>query len=128
MANNIDGPEITLKAYGDLSAYQFHIMKVGTDGKANLATDPDDHTACMIGILQNKPDAADEPAVVRIEGVAKVVGGATIAAGTKVTCDGDGHLAAAVSGDNVIGIALETAGSTKITQILLCHGSTISDA
>ena len=122
MANNIDGPEITLKASGDLSAAQFYIMTLDTDGKAKLADDPDDPVEALIGILQNKPDAEDEPAVIRISGIAKVKGGATINEGVWVTCDSVGKLAAAVANDNVIGITIEAAADGKISQILLKQG------
>lgn len=122
MANNMDGPEITLKASTDLSDYQFHIVTLDTDGKVKLADDPDDPAEALIGILQNKPDAEDEPAVVRTDGVAKVMGGASIDEGVWVTCDGDGHLAAAVANDNVIGITLEAAVSGEVHEILLKQG------
>ena len=76
----------------------------------------------MIGILQNKPDAEDEPAVVRIGWVAKAMGGASINEGVWVTCDSSGHIAAAVANDNVIGYTLEAAVSGEIHRIVVCPG------
>lgn len=119
MANNEDGPEISLKAAGNLSSHQFKIMTLDTDGKAKLADDPDDPVEPMLGILQNKPDTEDLPAVIRVDGVAKVEGGASIDEGVWVTCDGSGLLAAAVANDNILGLTLEPAVSGEVHTILL---------
>ena len=127
MATQQDGPEITLEARGDLSTKQFYLVYVDTSGQVGLWIDPDDPAACGIGVLQNKPTAAGQPAKVRVSGVAKAIGGATVAAGKKVTCDTAGKLAAAVAGDNVIGITIEAAASGKISEILIAHSSTIGD-
>lgn len=123
MAYNQDGPEITLPASGDLSSYQFHVMTLDTDGKVKLADDADDPSEAMLGVLQNKPDAEDEPAVVRVDSVAKAMGGASLDEGTWVTCDGSGHLAAAVANDNVLGMLLTAAVSGQLAEVLLKQGS-----
>uniref|UniRef100_A0A6M3JA85 Head decoration protein n=1 Tax=viral metagenome TaxID=1070528 RepID=A0A6M3JA85_9ZZZZ len=122
MADNIDGPEITLYASGDLSSYQFHGITMDTSGYAKLADDADDPVEAPIGALQNKPSAAGQPAVVRISGVAKVMGGATVAPGIAVTIDGDGHFIAATANDWVWGVTLETMVSGSVTKILLGAG------
>lgn len=116
-------PEITLPASTDLSDYQFHIVTLNTSGKVKLADDADDPVEALIGILQNKPEADGQGAVVRVAGTAKAMGGATVAPGIWVTCDGSGHLVAAVANDNVIGITLETTTSGKVTEILLRPGA-----
>jgi hypothetical protein len=123
MGNNIDGPEITLKASADLSSNQFHIVTLDTDGKVKLADDPDDATEALIGVLQNKPDAEDEEAVVRIDGIAKVMGGASVNEGVWLTCDGNGHAVAAVASDNVIGIAVDAVVSGSVGRVLLKQGA-----
>lgn len=123
MGTQQDGPEITLKASATLDGYQFHIVTLDTAGKVKLADDPDDPVEAMLGVLQNEPDAADEPAVVRVDGIAKVMGGATINEGVWVTCDGSGHLAAAVANDNVLGITIEAAASGSVTKVLLKQGA-----
>lgn len=123
MANNHDGPEITLKASASLSSYQFHIVTLDTNGRVKLADDPDDPVEALIGVLQNKPTAIDQGAVVRVDGVAKVMGGATIEEGIWVTCDSSGHLAAATANDNVLGITLEAAASGKVSEVLLKQGA-----
>lgn len=122
-ANNKDGPEITMYASADLSSYQFHVITVDTSGYAKLADDADDPAEPMIGVLQNKPSAAGQPAVVRISGVAKVMGGASIDEGAAVTCDSSGHLAAAVALDWVLGVALTAVVSGQLAEVLLQTGS-----
>jgi len=122
MGTNQDGPEINLEASTDLSSYQFHVMTLDTSAKVKLADDADDPVEALIGILENKPNAAGQAAVIRVSGVAKVMGGATIAPGIAVTCDSSGHIVAAVANDWVIGITLETATSGEITEILLRTG------
>ena len=47
MARNVDGPEITLYAAGNLSSYQFHIVYVDSSGYCALATDPDSPTTSI---------------------------------------------------------------------------------
>ena len=123
MANKIDGPEITLKASGTLAGKQFYIVTLDTNGRVKLADDPDDPVEAMLGVLQNEPTAIDQAAVVRVAGVAKVIGGATIEEGIWVTCDGSGQLAAAVANDNVLGITIEAAANGKISQVLLKQGA-----
>tara|TARA_Y100000310_G_scaffold322038_1_gene380532 strand:- start:1264 stop:1653 length:390 start_codon:yes stop_codon:yes gene_type:complete len=121
MANNIDGPEITLKASGDLSSSQFCIVTLDTDGKVKVADDADDPVEALIGVLQNKPDAADEPAVVRVGGIAKVMGGASLNEGVWVTCDGTGYAVASVANDNNVGITIDALASGEIGRILLAQ-------
>jgi len=119
---NQDGPEITLPASGNLSSYQFHVMTLDTDGKVKLADDADDPSEALIGILQNKPNAEDEEALVLIYGIAKAMGGASLDEGTWVTCGSDGHLVAAVADDNTIGIAIDAVVSGSIGRILISRG------
>ena len=118
-----DPPEVTFPASGTLAALQFHIVALDTSGEVKKADDPDDPAECLVGVLQNKPDAQYEEAVVRVSGVAKVMSGTDITAGTWVTTDGDGHAAVAVAFDNVLGIALTTGASGSLMEVLLCLGA-----
>lgn len=86
---------ITLKASGDLSAKQYHFVELtasDTVGACNAVTDR------TFGILQNKPTAAGQPAVVAIAGVSKLVAGGELAtAGAYVAPKADGRAQAAVA-------------------------------
>ena len=123
MAIQVDGPEITMEASGDLSNYQFHIMTLDTDGKVKLADDPDDPVEAMLGVLQNKPTVAGQEAVVRVSGIAKVMAGATINEGVWVTCDVNGHAAAAVANDNVLGFSLTAGAANQLMEVLQKQGA-----
>ena len=122
MANNIDGPEITLKASATLVGYQFHIMTVDTAGRVKLADDADDPVEPMLGVLQNEPALIDREAVVRIGGVSKIVFTGIIAPGVAITCDASGHAVAAVANDWVLGVTLETTVAGGIHPVLIRGG------
>jgi len=80
----------TYPASGDLSSYQYHFMTLDTDGQVSLAgaTDP------ICGILQNNPDAENEPASVGFSGFSKLrVDGnsVNIANEDKLAANASGH-------------------------------------
>lgn len=120
-AVNQDGPEVTLPASGDLSAEQFTIMTIDTNGRVKQADDADDPAEPMLGILENKPAAQDREAVVRISGIAKVVFGATLNEGTWVTCDATGEAVASVANDNSIGFTLDAGADGEIGRIVIAQ-------
>lgn len=98
-----------LHVVGDLSAKQYHAVKLSTATSgaviALAAT-----TDAVIGVLHNAPDAATEAALVAAIGVATIVAGtSTITAGATLTPDSTGR---AITGGSVtIGQALEAAGA-----------------
>lgn len=100
----------TLIAAADLSAAQYHAVKVDANGQAALAGAGED----AIGILQNVPQAG-QAATVMMLGVTKAIYGGTVTAGQKVMVDANGKIvpyadAAAGSTNYAIGKAL-TSGS-----------------
>lgn len=87
-----------LVAGEDLSSYQFHPVKVHTDGTV-LKSGEGEYS---VGILQNKP-VAGEACEIDMDGISKGMIGDTIAnAGTKLKADTDSRLVAAGSGDHVV--------------------------
>lgn len=123
MAIKQDGPEITLPASGNLAAYQFHVVTLATDGEVKLAADPTSGVEAALGILQNKPNAVGEEAVVRVNGIAKAMGGASVNPGIWVTWDSSGHIVAATENDSVVGISREAVVDGEIHEIILSQGS-----
>ena len=126
---------ISMKAAGDLSSKQFYCMKVSA---ANTVDTNDAAGGRVIGVLQNKPDAAGRDATVAVAGRSKAVAGAAVAAGAYVkalangkvddaatapTVDASGASATAAStGANVIGIALTAAAADgEVIEVLLLH-------
>jgi hypothetical protein len=112
MAFDISGVDITLEAGADLSAKQYFLVAIASDGQIDPAGDG----ANVDGVLQNDPDDAGKAATVRISGVSKVVCGAAITKGDKVASDAAGKAVTAASSDRVIGRALQT--TTADGQIL----------
>lgn len=108
--------DLTLEAAEDLTASQYHLIVVDNTGKAALAGADE----AAVGVVQNEPDAG-EGASVRVQGVTKVVAGAAVTAGAKVSADLNGAGVTAVAG-HVVGIALtEASGAGAIFSVLLTH-------
>jgi hypothetical protein len=107
---------LSLPANADLSASQFCFVAVNTSGKLVLPSAGGD----CIGVLQDKPDAADrigEVAMLNMSGRLKVKAGATLTAGVKVQSDGSGNAIAALTGDHVLGTTLTGADSGELIEI-----------
>ncbi len=108
----------TMKAAGDLSAAQYHIMRDKADGTVDITSKVNILTA--VGVLQNKPAAANRAATIAYAGKSKIRAGGSITMGDLLTTNSSGRAATAGSGDLVIGRALATAGADgdTITCIL----------
>ncbi len=107
---------ISLPAAADLSAAQFKIITVNSSGQAALAN----ATALTVGVLQNKPTAAGQPATVAYAGVSKVLAGGNITAGARVTADANGAgITATTAGDAVLGVALASAVAGDVVAVLI---------
>lgn len=78
----------TLTAAADLSAKQFHFVKLASATTVNVCSGVTD---VPIGVLQNKPDASGKQAIVRIFGISKVSADATLAAGDVIGTSADGQ-------------------------------------
>lgn len=104
----------------DLSATTnlYCIVKVDVSNDQSIvlaaaSTDP------IVGVLQNLPKAK-AAALVRHAGTTKVYAGGTITRGDTVTSDSSGHaVTTTVNKDRQLGIALSSAVSGDIVEILL---------
>lgn len=88
-----DAVKITLEAGADLSAKQYHLVKISS-GKAALCAAATD---VPIGVLQNKP-ASGQPAEIVVVGGTKIVQSASITAGALIGTDAAGKADAKVQG------------------------------
>lgn len=105
----------SLPAAADLSASQYRIVTVNASGQVALAT----ANSTVVGVLQNKP-LAGRAGTVAIGGVSKVIAGAAITAGARLTSDANGAaIAAAAAGDPIIGIALEGGSTGALISVVL---------
>jgi len=115
-AENVGG-YLSLIASADLSSYQYHAVKIDTSGYVALCGDGE----LAVGILQDAPDTAgDICQVAPLNGrkLKAVVGTGGITAGDDLGVDASGHLVAAATGDQVVGVALETAAAGAIAQFI----------
>jgi hypothetical protein len=111
-----------LQAAADLSTHQYKFVKVTAAEQVNIATVLGE---AVLGVLQNKPDAAGRAAEVAISGsVTKVLSNAAIAAGARVTAAANAKATTALSTHNAAGIALNasSAGDQLISVLLLPTG------
>lgn len=103
-----------LEAGADLSANQFHIVKLDASGNVVLGAASTD---VVLGVLQNKPLLGEAVCVAK-GGVSKVLCGAvSVAVGDLVASNASGLAATAGGGDNAVGIALEEADPGQIFSV-----------
>ena len=86
---NASFPDSPFEASGDLSGAQYRIVAKNSSARQVFRANSDDDV--IVGVLQNKPKAEGRAATVRIGGTAKVVAGAAVAAGDRVTTDSQGR-------------------------------------
>lgn len=115
MRIHLPGQDITFDAAADLSANQFKFMiGAAASGSSQLArVDLSGANGRSIGVLQNKPSAANLGAVVRVSGVTKLsVDTSAILVGSPLKSDSGGlGTLASTDKDKVGAIALEANGS-----------------
>lgn len=109
---------ITVPANADLSASQYCFVKlVDNSGTGRAALTGDGEFG--IGVLQNKPSAADVACTVGFKGVSKVKAGGAVTAGVPIASDASGQAVSAASGDIVLGLPLKSGVSGDIIPVLL---------
>jgi hypothetical protein len=105
-------------AAGDLSSYQYYLMKVSADNTVNVCAATTDKP---VGILQNKPTAAGQPAEVMVFGVSKCSADAALAYGNVLGTSDDGQgtpvTESAAATAYAVGTCLVGAGSGNAGQI-----------
>jgi hypothetical protein len=105
----------TAVAGADLSAKQFHFVKVSAANQVNTCGDGE----AGVGVLLNKPKSG-EPALVQIGGLSKVVVGAGLTAGARVMSSSAGKALTATTGKNVLAVLTQTGtGDGSIVECVL---------
>lgn len=113
MAYTLVGTDLSFLAAEDLSSYQYRFVHLASDTTVDLL---DSGTEFPIGILQNAP-ALGEVAVVRVDGVSKLVMNAALAVGLKIKAE---YVDAA---DNGKGDAADTDNDTARAISLTASGA-----
>ncbi len=114
----------TLKAGADLSAKQYHLVKLAS---ATTVTYCAAITDIPIGVLQNNP-ASGEVAEITFIGVTKIVADGTIAAGANIGTSNDGQADSIVAGTDttvrLVGTAIGAASAGEtFTALINCAGA-----
>lgn len=113
------GKVISLPANTDLSSYQYCFVRTNSSGNLALAGDGEDAD----GVLQDDPAAAARPGSIALGGLTKVKAGGTVTAGGYVASDSSGRAVDAVSGDYILGRAIEAAtDANTIISIIFSPG------
>ncbi len=114
MSYEIDTLDITMKAAGDISAYQYCFVKLSADNTVTVCGDGEQ----ALGVLQNKPSVAGQAARVRVMGASRIVAGETLAFGDKVGSGLTG-LGAVETADKAYynGIVIEGSGTFSATEV-----------
>lgn len=105
------GPQETVTGFAaaaDLSGKQYHFVRASAANACNQSSLASD--TAVLGVLQNNPQSG-QAATIAQQGLSKVVAGGSITVNALVTTNGSGRAAAAVSGDMVMGRALEAAAN-----------------
>lgn len=114
------GPQwnYSAQAGADLSAVQYHVLEIDSNGFVSVASNDAGAAASIVGVLENKPDSG-EMATVGYLGESKVKCGGSVTIHNWVTCGGSGLAATATSGDMIFGFAQETGAAEQIIRVLL---------
>lgn len=91
----IPGFKLTREAGADLSARQFHFVKLNSSGQIVTVAAVTD---IPIGILQDNPAASGRAGEVMVDGVSEVIAGAALTPGNLVGLDSTGRAIAIVAG------------------------------
>lgn len=126
MRIHLPGQDMTFDAAADLSAQQFKFMiGAALSGNSQLArVNVAGANGRTIGILQNKPSAANLGAVVRVSGRSKLtVDTSAILVGSPLKSDGSGNgTLAGTDKDKVGALAMEANGGAAVTiDVLIVH-------
>ena len=117
MATEYGLKNISLPAAADLSAKQYYIVDVNSSSQAALVATKG---AKMVGVLQDKPAAANRIGAVAVEGISKVELGDTVAAGAEVISDANGAAIATDAADQyILGTCIKGGAVGEIGEVLI---------
>lgn len=117
------GDQVTVPGFtaaADLSAHQYGVVRFAAATTVNICSEvlASAATKAPIGVLQNKPTAG-LAAQVAVFGLTKIRVGGTVTAGAPISYNSSGHVVDAVSGDMVIGRAMQAAATVNTFALAL---------
>ncbi len=90
------GSVVSFKAESALSTQYIGVRLTAAN---TVGTSSISGTDYIVGILQNKPEAASSPADVQLDGISKVITSGTCAAGANLICGSDAKFRAVLDAD-----------------------------
>jgi len=116
----IPGVVDSFKAAADLSSLQYYYMKLTAANTVNVTSASTD---LGVGILQNKPDTANDAAEVMVNGISKAVLGGTVTRNAGLMAHTDGTLIAATINKPIVAIALDAGIAADVISVILTPGA-----
>lgn len=122
MAVQRHGNIVSFESAADLSTKQYHVVKMTSAGKVNLASAGTD---VSLGVLYNKPKTGEAAEVLmrNSAGTGKVIIGGTVTLGAALTANASGKaIATTTAGDQILGYALEAGSADDIIEFMPTTG------
>ena len=117
MATQVDGNYISAEAGADLSAKQYYICKLDTNGKAVLAAAGTDEISGTLATVPQNANGVVSIKHISASGTGKVIAGGSISKGAYLTSDGNGKaVATTTAADRVFGRARTAAAAGDIFE------------
>lgn len=117
MSFEIPGTVVSREAAGDLTASYLKFVKLSGANIVAVAAATD---ALVLGVLQNKPNAAGIVGSVMVDGITRVKAAAAIAAGVAVFIDATGQVTTTAQAGKSVGVTMTaTANAGEIISVLL---------
>lgn len=111
--------DLTMIASEVITQYEMVVM-TANDTEVDMA---DAQGEDILGVAQIAAAAIGHPVTVRVSGATRVIAGGAIVAGNPITSGADGRAEAALTGDAVVGMALENAAADGVEfEMLLRPG------
>lgn len=107
-----------LTAASDLSAKQYYIAKSSGAFLADLCGSGE----APLGVVQNKPASGEAVELATLGDVCLVVAGENITAGSVLASDANAKAVSAVTGNYVLGVALNSVSAGELVSVLVTLG------
>lgn len=117
MATYMDLGGFARMAAADLSEKLFYLARINTDGKIALSAAGE----TVDGVI-SEGAVADKPVTIQIGGLAKVICGATVAAGARLSADVNGKAVTSTTGAFEFGTAVNGGDANEIITVRLATG------
>lgn len=114
MSTQNDPVIVSVPAGSDLSTKQYHLMALSSGKLATAGAG-----AAVVGVLTDKPNAADKPGALQIGGIALVLAGGTCTKDMPAASDASGKAVNATGSNRTFGVFLDTGGAGDRVRVIM---------